>query len=322
MEEIKISVVIPTYRRPKLLRKCLDALVAQTFGRQSYEVIVVSDGPDQSTLKVIDLGQNYGDIKFFGTPQKGGPAAARNLGWQRAKGKLVAFTDDDCIPDPDWLQTIWDHYRGEELAAYTGQVIVPVSQPPTDYELNTAGLETAEFLTANCILTKKALEKVEGFDERFTMAWREDSDLHFRLLENNIPIESRIPAIVVHPVRKAPWGISIKEQKKGIFNALLYKKHPQLFKERIMPRPAWNYYLMILLFIGIFIALASHLKWMALAFLLAWLIMVINFTARRLKRTSHAPGHVMEMLITSMAIPFLSLYWQFYGALKYGVFFW
>ncbi|MDB5110429.1 MAG: glycosyl transferase family 2 [Mucilaginibacter sp.] len=316
--EVKITVVIPTYRRPKLLTKCLAALNHQTFARNEYEVIVISDGPDEITAKAIGADPKYALVKFLSTAEKKGPAAARNMGWLQAKGKLIAFTDDDCLPDQAWLQTIWQNYKGEEEIAFTGKMIVPVSQPPTDYELNIANLETAEFVTANCVCTKNALVKTGGFDERFKMAWREDSDLHFKLLENNILIHT-IPAVVVHPVRKAPWGISIKEQKKGVFNALLYKKHPQLYRQRIKSQPSWKYYLIVLLFTGIFLSLIAGSNPAAICCAAGWLILTLDFCRKRLAKTSRAPMHLLEMLITSMIIPFLSVYWQIYGAIKYRI---
>lgn len=62
-----------------------------------------------------------------------------------------------------------------------------------------------------------------GFDERFRMAWREDSDLHFRSLERSYKLGHAPMAKVIHPVRPARWGISVHEQRKSMFNALLYK---------------------------------------------------------------------------------------------------
>lgn len=308
--------MVPTYKRPQLLLKCLAALNRQNFPAGQYEVLVVSDGPDEATASLItNLLFEY-ELRYIATNQKSGPAAARNVGWQHARGLLIAFTDDDCIPDSSWLTTIWKNYQGQEEVVFTGKVVVPVSQPPTDYEVNISNLETAEFVTANCICTKKALLKTGGFDERFKMAWREDSDLHFKLLENGIPIQS-IPAVVVHPVRKAPWGISIKEQKKGIFNALLYKKYPVLYRQRIKAHPSWNYYLTVSAFLGMFILLTMEFTWGATACALLWLAMVLHFTRKRLERTSRSLNHIAEMLFTSMVIPFLSVYWQLYGALKF-----
>lgn len=317
---MKISVVIPTYSRPDLLRKCLDALLTQTFSHNQYEVIVVSDGPDEATQHMVAKLQEEAScsLRFLFNEKRRGPAAARNVGWINSKSELIAFTDDDTIPDKNWLTNIWNNYRDEELLAFTGRVIVPVSSPPTDYEKNVYNLETAEFVTANCVCTKTALIRVGGFDERFRIAWREDSDLHFKLLENGIPIK-KINAVVLHPVRQAPWGISIKEQKKGIFNALLYKKYPTLYRQRIQSQPAWNYYGMVIASIIVPIALLSGNIPVAVSAFLIWFFLQYAFIRKRLQSTSRSTDHVIEMVITSMVIPFASVYWQLYGAWKYRV---
>lgn len=318
----KISIVIPTYQRPELLIRCLDAIENQDFDKEDYEVIVVSDGPDLVTRRAIQeraIGYSI-RIKHLNLPEKKGPAAARNYGWLQAEGILVAFTDDDCLPDSDWLKTIWAAYDGREDVAFSGKVIVPISKEPTDYELNTSNLERAEFITANCACTKKALIKTGGFDERFELAWREDSDLHFKLLLNNIPIY-KIGAVVVHPVRHAPWGVSLKEQKKGMFNALLYKKYPKLYQERIRSKAPLNYYVMVLSAVGVITGLIFGLEWLVLVCLLLWSALQLSFISKRLNATNHSPNHILEMIVTSMAIPFLSVYWQLYGAWKYRVLF-
>ncbi len=320
--QVNISVVIPTYRRPQLLVRCLNALVCQHFDKNAYEIIVVSDGPDESTAGVM---KQWTDtvipvIRYIATPSKKGPAASRNAGWMNARGDLIAFTDDDCIPSANWLLSMRKAYKCEELTAFTGRVVVPRSESPTDYELNTANLETAEFVTANCILTKKALQQTGGFDERFSMAWREDSDLHFKLLQENIPI-CPVPAVVTHPVRKAPWGVSIRDQKKGIYNALLYKKYPGLYRQRIKPHPSWNYYAMVLAFIASLLCFGSGTYAPATMLLVCWLVLLILFTEKRLAGTSRAGNHIAEMIVTSMIIPFASVFWQLYGSLKFRVLF-
>ena len=78
-------------------------------------------------------------------------------------------------------------------------------------------------------------------DERFSAAWREDSDLHFTLLLHGGQIDRVPSALVVHPVRPARWGVSLNQQRKSLFNALLYKKHPRLYRQRIRPWPPWDY---------------------------------------------------------------------------------
>lgn len=322
---IKISVVVPTWCRPQLLEKGLDALRNQHFAKNEFEIIVVSDGHDKATESAIKpyLDHDLPAIHYYSLPDKRGPAAARNNGWKKAKGKFIAFTDDDCIPDVHWLARLWETYEKEHepVAAYAGRIIVPIQDSPTDYELNIQRLEEAEFVTANCACAKAALELIGGFDEQFSMAWREDSDLHFRLLQSGIPIRHIEEAIVVHPVRTASWGVSIKEQKKSMFNALLYKKYPKLYREKIQQQSPWLYYIIVLAFFSFLISLLYKESLLQYLSLTVWLVSTGVFILKRLSATSRSWKHITEMVCTSFIIPFLSLYWRFYGAFKYRTFF-
>jgi GT2 family glycosyltransferase len=163
------------------------------------------------------------------------------------------------------------------------------------------------------------LEKSGGFDERYEMAWREDSDLQFNFMMHKIPIVKVNEAIVIHPVRKAPWGFSMKEQKKGLYNALLYKKYPALYRKKIQPGPAWSYYILIICFCISIFGLVINSSSIAIIAGSIWLLLTANFIIKRLSRSSHSISHVMEMIVTSFFIPFLSVYWQLYGAFKYRV---
>jgi glycosyltransferase involved in cell wall biosynthesis len=320
---IKVSVVIATYKRPDLLLKCLRALVMQRFNRDEYEVVVVSDGPDEITVGKLNkwLKGKLHHVRYLTMSEKKGPAAARNYGWLHARGQLIAFTDDDCIPDKHWIASFYNRYTAGQDIAFTGRTIVPISKYPTDYERNTAGLQTADFITANCCTTKTALEKTGGFDEQFTMAWREDSDLEFKLIKENIPIVRIDEAIVVHPVRQAPWGISIKEQKKTMFNALLYKKYPELYKQKIRQVSPVMYYGIISGFLVMLggVLLKSGIMLIVGGFL--WKTLTGAFIVKRIRKTRFTFTHVSEMVVTSVIIPFLSVFWQFYGAIKYRVLF-
>ena len=320
---VKCSVVIPTYKRPHLLQKCLSALLQQQTNIQ-YEVIVVSDGKDEETAELMnEFTVLEMPFIYISLNKQSGPAAARNQGWQMAHGELIVFTDDDTIPSQKWLQNYWNAYLKNYKAniAFTGGVIVPVSERPTDYERNTAGLETVDFVTANCACTRNALQKINGFDENFTMAWREDSELEFKLMKAAIPIVKVKDAIVLHPVRKAKWGVSLQEQKKSMFNALLYKKHPGLFRSKILALPLWNYYGIIVSFIVSVVLLFCGYFLLACIVGSVWLYLVSVFILKRLKGSSLSVSHITEMIITSLLIPFLSVYWTLYGAIKFKVFF-
>lgn len=322
---IEISVVIPTYQRPSLLIKCLQQLAEQNFQKEKYEVIVVSDGPDNDTKSAVYcLSQQefYFNLYCYSLPEKKGPAAARNIGAAYAKGELLVFTDDDCLPGKEWLSSYYKTYKeiAEVQAAFTGKTLVPLSVTPTDYEKNIFNLQTAEFITANCAVTKTAFKKINGFDEDFSIAWREDSDIHFKLIKASIKIYKVKNATVIHPVRKTRWGISLKEQKKNIFNALLFKKHSLLYKQRIQALPQWNYYAMIFSSLTAIASSFYHFQTAALISFAVWLILVAEFFLRRLKSTSKSLSHIAEMMVTSAIIPFLSVFWTLYGSFKYKTF--
>jgi GT2 family glycosyltransferase len=237
-----------------------------------------------------------------------------------AWGEVIAFTDDDCLPAPDWLKEGVEAIRSG-LDGISGRVIVPILDPPTDYEKNISRLSQSEFVTANCFYRRSALQACGGFDERFTMAWREDADLFFNLLTRSYRLEFAPTAKVLHPVRQAPWGVSIREQRKSIFNALLFKKYPKLYREHIQSHPPLRYYAILFSIIGFLTALLIGNGLIAWMMALLWVGLTLQFAFQRLRGTKHTFSHILEMLFTSSVIPPLSIYWRFAGALRYRVLF-
>ncbi len=363
-----VSVVVPTCNRPELLNRCLAALVAQNFDPTAYEIIVVDDAVSEATQRLVkDWAErigfnpqtNKGNPQLHYIPVTGnhGPAAARNLGWQQASSEIIAFTDDDCIPDINWLSAGVAAFK-DTVVGVSGRLIVPLSKVPTDYERNAAELEKAAFVTANCFYRKEAIAQINGFDETFNLPWREDSDLLFTLMtqlgmgrkfapdqqarqlaqfpfvpgkgwieipqtmDNYNPKLVYAPeAIVVHPIRPAPWGISISQQKKSRFNALLYKKHPVLYHQWLPPVHPWHYYGIVgslLAFLG---AGLNHCSIGAIVGLTIWLVLTSRFCLKRLHGTSHHPSHIAEMVYTSILVPPISLFWRLWGAIQFHVVF-
>lgn len=322
MRNIKISVIIPTYRRTFLLKRCIDSVAKQDFDFKSYEIIVVCDGCDRGTETVVnEFKQKYPEhiFQFAQTNKRSGPACARNVGWHLASGELIVFTDDDCFAHYSWLNNFWNAYRqcGLTTAAFTGNVVVPLPNKPTDFEKNLSNIERSEFVTANCACSKTALETVDGFDESFSMAWREDSDLHFKLLSANIPIFKINDALIIHPVRNAKWGVSLYEQKKSMYNALLYKKFPTFYRTRIESEPHWSYYFIIFFFLAALVFAFTQIWLLLFLCLMSWFSLTSNFFINRISGTSKKITHVFEMIITSLLIPFLSVYWTLYGSFRF-----
>jgi glycosyltransferase involved in cell wall biosynthesis len=329
-EAPRVSVVIPTFRRPDLLSRCLEAVCAQSLAPDAYEVIVADDGHSDETRTLVErFDARDGPAVRYVRPQGGrGPAVARNAGWRAARADLIAFTDDDTVPASDWLAA-GERDLEPGWSALCGRVVVPrrigsdgAALPPTDHELMTRGLESAEFVTANAFVRRSALLAVSGFDERFRRAWREDSDLQFRLQREAGPVGRSVDAVVEHPVRPEAWGVSLRQQKNVFFDALLYKKHPELYRERILAAPPWNYYAIVALTVAALpLALANARRTSAVGLGLA-AIGVAALAARRLQPTATNPEHVVEMLATSAGIPFLSVYWRLRGAWHFRVPYW
>lgn len=316
---IRASVVVPTHDRPKLLDGCLRALIAQDMNPASYEIIVVDDALSEGTHRYVrSLCDGGVSIRYLRTAGRCGPAAARNLGWRAALGDIVAFTDDDCLPDPMWLRAgIAGFVDG--VAGVSGQTIVPLRDAPTDYEYNAAQLANCEFVTANCFYRRRALAAAGGFDERFRVAWREDTDIYFTLLARNARLVREPSARVVHAVRPSAWGVSLRQQRKSMFNALLYKKHPQLYRARIQPAPPWHYYWIDLSLSAAIYGMVFRRRRVSISAGILWAFLTGHFFMRRLRHTSHAPRHVAEMLVTSILIPPVATYWRLRGAVRFRV---
>ena len=320
---IGVSVVVPTCGRMDLLDRCLDALTRQTLPAGAYEVIIVDDEPNHNTLhlvagwraRTVERGPR---LVYLANSGQHGPAAARNLGWRAAQAPIVAFTDDDTVPATTWL--------AQGLAAFDdgvdvlcGRIEMPLPRNPTDYQRETRQRESAEFAASNCFCRKSILERLEGFDERFTEPCREDSDLHFRLLGIGARIARAPQALVVHPLRPAPWGVSLLQTRRAVFDALLYKKHPQLYRARIEAMPRWDHYLAVAALLLALGALLAGNTGVALAAGLVWLGLTARLCLRRLRGTAKTASHIAEMIVTSALIPPLAVFWRLAGAIRYRV---
>ncbi len=320
---IAVSVVVPTCGRLDLLDRCLDALTRQTLPGTRYELIIVDDEPNHNTLhlvagwraRTLDRGPRLAYVPNAGPH---GPAAARNRGWRVAQADIVAFTDDDTVPAPAWLASGLAAFT-DHVDALCGKIEMPLPAVPTDYQRDARLLESAEFVTANCFCRKGVLERLDGFDERFTSPWREDSDLHFRLLKINATIAHAPEALVVHPVRPAPWGVSLLQIKKVAFDALLYKKHPDLYRQKIQGAPRWDYYAIVAALLAVLAGWVGNLAWLATLGGAAWLTLTGRLCARRLSGTAKTVSHVAEMVVTSALIPPLAVFWRIAGAIRYRV---
>lgn len=324
MTALRASVIVPTYRRTGLLERCLTALAAQRLPPADFEIIVADDGLCAATRTLCAswqtrLAAHGGPRLVYCAPERhGGPAAARNAGARHARGAVLAFTDDDTEPAPDWLERGLAAV-GPGVDAAWGRIVMPLSAAPTDYERDAARLAHAPFVTANCFCRKRVFDELGGFDERFETAWREDSDLWFRLLDAGATIVHAPDAVVVHPVRPARWGVALRQQRKVLFDALLFKKHPRRYRERIRRTPRWDYYAIVLALVVCVGAALAGARAVTITAGALWLAATAAFCAARLRHARKDAAHVAEMIVTAIAIPPLAVFWRAAGAIRFRV---
>jgi glycosyltransferase involved in cell wall biosynthesis len=320
---IEVSVVVPTRGRLDLLDRSLDALTRQDYPSAAYEVIVVDDEPNRNTLQLV-AGWRARTLErgprlvYVANDGAHGPAAARNRGWRIARAPIIAFTDDDTVPSPGWLTHGLAGFD-DQTDVLCGRIETPHPAVPADNERGAGEPETAEFVAANCFCRRGVLDALGGFDERFRIGWRGDSDLHFRLLKMQANIARSHQALVVHPVRPAAWGASLFELHKISFDALLYKKHPELYRQKIRRLPCWEDYAIVAALLAAALGLAGGHEILAVTGSGAWLVLTAMLCIRRLRGSARTASHIADMLVTSALIPPLAVFWRIVGAIRYRV---
>lgn len=184
------TIIIPTYNRPEQLANCLRAFTALNYPRAGFELIIVDDGgqmPLQAAIASVSRQLNLTLIEQMNA----GPATARNNGAAHARGRLLAFTDDDCLPSADWLWVLAEKLQaepksmagGRTINALAGNPFAAASQLIVDlvYAHYNADARRARFLSSNNMAMPADLfHLIGGFNPGFRTS--EDRDLCDRWL--------------------------------------------------------------------------------------------------------------------------------------------
>ena len=204
---MRLSVVIPTYERPAALTGALEALCAQTYPRERFEVIVVDNAGGAET--VVRPFEARLPVRALRETRRG-PAAARNTGARAARGTLLAFTDDDCRPAPEWLAALAEAASAAPGALIGGRTVdlpspsgmcTRASRLVLDYFCERQNADPARprfFPSNNLAVPKEAFETIGGFDASFPRAAGEDRDLCERWRAAGRPLVHAPQALVRH----------------------------------------------------------------------------------------------------------------------------
>lgn len=237
-----VSVIVPVYNSQIYISKCIEALLAQTYNLENYELIVVDDGSTDRTANII---RSY-PVKYIYQKNQG-PAAARNNGVKEAGGRIVLFTDSDCVPARNWIEEMVRPFKSPDIAAVKGayltsqkEIVARFSQ--VEFEERFEMLKKTESIdmvdTYSAGFRKAIFLQMGGFDTSFPVANNEDTDLSYRMSKQGFKMVFNPDAIVHH--LKHPDSIKKYARLKfwrGYWRMVVYKRFPdKMLKDTYTPQ--------------------------------------------------------------------------------------
>jgi O-antigen biosynthesis protein len=236
----RVSVVVCAYNAERTMDACLASLAVLNY--PDYEVIVVNDGSRDRTL---EIAESYPYCRIISQPNEG-LSVARNVGAEAATGEIVAYTDSDCVADPDWLTYLVARMEASGVSACGGpnfpppeDSLVPAAVAvapggPTHVLLND---EVAEHIAGcNMAFRREVLLGLGGFDPVYRAAG-DDVDICWRFQDAGYVIGFSPAAIVWHFRRNTVKAYCNQQRGYGKAEALVYSKHP--FRFNLFGQAKW-----------------------------------------------------------------------------------
>ncbi|SKA76610.1 hypothetical protein SAMN05443428_101229 [Caloramator quimbayensis] len=212
----KVSIVICTYNRGSFIVKTLESLSNLKY--KNFEVIVVNGPSTDETREILQLYKHCIKIRNNNIRNL---SVSRNIGIRASSGDIIAFIDDDAIPDPYWLNDIISYYEDDTVGGVGGKVYGPgathfqftngtinlwgETEPlrSVSREFNDPNGEIFNIMMGtNATFSRKALEKVGGFDEYYEY-YHDESDVAVRLIRAGYKILHHPNAYIHHEFAKS-----------------------------------------------------------------------------------------------------------------------
>lgn len=221
------SVIIPTYERHHQMDDLFQCLQKQI--ERDFEVVIIDQSADPRPVSSKDCGF---PCVYLHSPVKGA-VRARNTGAMLAQGRILAFIDDDCVPDEAWLFHARKYFNDTNVVGVEGLIESDHLGDPDWRPVTNVGFEGIGFMTANLFVRSDAFQQLAGFDLQFDCPhFREDTDLGWRLQElGQIPYAKDVK--VFHPAQKRSVERESSKVRASFFqkDALLYSKHPTRYEQ-------------------------------------------------------------------------------------------
>lgn len=268
----KVSVVVPVFNAEDTIEALLDSLLAQT--RPIEEIVLVDDGSSDSSRRLIESYlPKHGQIRYVHQRNQG-CAGARNAGWRAASGEICVFTDDDCLPEKNWLEEMLKPFADPGVKAVGG--IYKTLRPEVPMA-SFIGLEFEyKYLkivdrvdchgTYSLAVYRDILEEVGGFNTKYGNPCADDWDLTYKISYKHRLIVQK-NAVVGHYHPEKFWPYVLRTQYRRAYNRIrLYQDHPVKKKGDSFTNPWIPLYLFsTAAFFAAFIGYLSPIDWRIVA---------------------------------------------------------
>jgi O-antigen biosynthesis protein len=236
----RVSVVVCSYNAERTMEACLASL--EKLHYPDYEVVVVNDG---STDRTLEIAQRFPYCRIISQENKG-LSVARNVGAEAATGEIVAYTDSDCVADPDWLTYLVAKMETAQLVACGGPNFPPPedSLVPAAVAVSPGGPthvllsdDVAEHIAGcNMAFRRDVLLRLGGFDPVYRAAG-DDVDICWRFQDEGYTIGFSPAAVVWHFRRNTVRAYIGQQRGYGKAEALVYSRHP--FRFNLFGQAKW-----------------------------------------------------------------------------------
>lgn len=233
IERTTASIIIPTFNGAARIGNCLDALLGQSRDR-NVEVIVVDDGSTDNTTSAV---ARYPGVRLI-SQANAGPAAARNRGAEEARGEIILFTDDDCVPTPGWLDAMLKPFNDPQIVGAKGvyrthQRRLSARFVQIEYEDRyhlMARLPFIDFVdTYSAAFRRDRFMEMGGYDTSFPVACAEDVELSYRMSARGWKMTFVPTAIVYHTHPDTFLRYLKKKYKFAFWRVTAVRKNPGKF---------------------------------------------------------------------------------------------
>jgi glycosyltransferase involved in cell wall biosynthesis len=293
-----VSIIVPTHNRRELLKDTIESLFSQSYPKDRYEIIVIDNESMDGTNEIMQSLEGTSPCVFtYKRKADEGPGISRNIGISMARGSIVAFTEDDCVADKDWLKN-GVVKMSDGIGLVQGKTLPKDNQPLTEF--THTGINKSEngiYQTFNMFYRKSILDQVGGLSTEFIGLERfgrpafggEDIDLAWKIKKMGWKSCFADDAVVYHHVFQVnPWKYVLKHR---IFQSFYYvlpvivKKYPELRKMLLYRKIFWSKYnaVVALCLVSVGLGIIIHKGFFLIALLSVWPLIRDIFSGRQLR---------------------------------------